>query len=52
MWGSTGYYLGRGKRISDERFESVRGECTILKRQVPHIIIYTRDVDDVADFQI
>jgi hypothetical protein len=27
VWNGTGGCLRRGKRIRDERFESVRGEC-------------------------
>ena len=30
VWSGRGGYLRRGKRIRDERFESVRGECDFV----------------------
>ena len=38
-WGRG--YLRRGKRIGDKRFESVRGECTIVNWNVIYVKVDT-----------
>jgi hypothetical protein len=44
VWSGRGGYLRRGKRIRDERFESVRGECDFEGIGVSSIFRFIRSV--------